>query len=211
MKKMKKEFLMSILYSLVLPAIFYFIVKLFQRNFHTILASIDNKIPFIPHFIYFYILFFPFIVYVLYLFFNADKKVYYHCIRSCVLGLIITEIIYLIYPTIIYRPVIDNHIDIITRCLISITYFIDTPAINCFPSIHALLCFIISYGIISSKHINFKYKFVLLGMNFLFLLSTIFVKQHYLYDLIASFLIFSFSTITTSLKFVNCIKINKKG
>ena len=207
MKKIDKEFVVSILYSLVIPATFYFIVKLFQRNFHVILASIDNKIPFIPHFIYFYIFFFPFTIFVLYLIYKHDKKIYHSCIKATIIGLLITETIYLIYPTIIYRPAVDTNVDLITRWLINTTYFIDTPAINCFPSIHALLCFQISCAIILCKNINFKYKVMVLIMTFLILLSTVLVKQHYFYDIIASFLIFTFSNVVL---YFNNSKLLKK-
>ena len=193
MKKIDKKFLLSILYSLVIPALLYFVLKLFQSNYHTIYSAIDNKIPFIPQFIYMYILFFPFIVFILYLVYIKNKAKYYNGLNALVLGLIVTEIIFLVYPTIIYRPDISNNIDIVTRTVISVVYFFDTPAINCFPSIHILLCLQVSYMSLTCKSI--KYKPAILVISVLIMASTLLVKQHYFYDIIGAFIIFSLSNI----------------
>ena len=198
MNKTNKDFLISISYSLVLPAILYFILKLFQSNYHIISANIDNIIPFIPYFIYLYILFFPFIVIVLYIIFVNDKKRYYQGITAIMLGLIITDIIFLIYPTIIYRPEINSSIDFLTKALINITYYFDTPAINCFPSIHCLLCFQVSLMILLCKNANIKNKIITIIISFLIITSTVFIKQHYFYDIIGAFIIFIISNVIIS-------------
>lgn len=195
MKKISKEFLISIVYSLVIPAILYFLLKLFQSNYHVITSLVDKRIPFIPYFIYIYILFFPFIIIVLYMIFIKDKKKYYRGINASLLGLIITDIIFLIYPTIMNRPIVTNDIDIITRTVLNITYFFDTPAINCFPSIHSLLCFQVAYMSITCNNMKLKYKIMTTIMSLLVISSTVLVKQHYFYDILGAFIIFIISNI----------------
>ena len=207
MRKMDKEFLISIAYTLVIPGILYFMLKLLQSNYHIITSNIDSKIPFIPYFIYFYIFFFPFIVIIFYITYIKDKEIYYKGIKATILGLIITDIIFLIYPTIIYRPEINNGIDLLTRTLLKITYFFDTPAINCFPSIHCLLCFQVSYMIISCKEIKIKYKLTTIITSLFIISSTLFIKQHYFYDIIGSLIIFTFSNIIINKILIN---FNKK-
>ena len=197
MKKISKEFLISMVYSLVIPAILYFLLKLFQSNYHVITSSIDKSIPFIPYFIYIYILFFPFIVIVFYMMFIKDKNKYYQSINASVVGLIITDIIFLVYPTIMNRPVVTNDICIITRTVLNITYFFDTPALNCFPSIHSLLCFQVAYMSITSNNIKSKYKIMTTIMSLLVIASTVLVKQHYFYDIVGAFIIFIISNIIT--------------
>lgn len=194
MKKENKEFLISILYSLVIPAILYFTLKLFQTNYHAISASIDNAIPFIPQFIYLYILFFPFVVITLYVVFINDKAKYYYGIKGIILGLIITEIGFLVYPTIIYRPVVNN-IDVLTSMLVNITYLIDSPAINCFPSIHCLLCFQVMFMVLLCHNLKLKYKIIIFVLSSLIILSTVFIKQHYVYDIIGAFIVFVISNL----------------
>ena len=95
----------------------------------------------------------------------------------------------------IYRPEITSNIDILTRSLLNITYYIDNPAINCFPSIHCLLCFQTSYMMIISHNINSKYKIISSLISVLIILSTVFIKQHYFYDIIGAFIIFIFTNI----------------
>lgn len=208
MKKASKDFLISISYSLVIPAILYFILKLFQSNYHTILSNIDNTIPFIPYFIYMYILFFPFTVIVLYIVFTNNRKQYYRGITASIFGLIITDIVFLIYPTIIYRPEINDNIDLLTKTLINITYFFDTPAINCFPSIHCLLCFQVTFMISFCKGVKLKYKTITIITAFLIILSTIFIKQHYFYDILGALGVFIISNLAVFI--FNYLSIFKK-
>ena len=86
-----------------------------------------------------------------------------------------------------YRPVVPNY-DPITNFIIKVTFYFDEPPLNCFPSIHCLFCFQVMFSYIISKY-DLKGKlWIILGAT-LIILSTLFVKQHYIYDVVAAFLV----------------------
>lgn len=184
-----KNFLKSIAILLISQGILYYFVKYLQFDYHTINSSIDNKIPFIPYFIYFYNFFYPFVFLTFYYVFCKDLEKYYQGISAGIIGFVISNIIFIIYPTImVLRPEINN-IDVVTDFIIKATYFLDNPALNCFPSIHCLFCFQVILTTILSKNIKFKYKSLITKVSFLIIMSTVLVKQHYFLDILGALII----------------------
>ena len=165
----------------------YWFLKLFQSNPIYINFYLDDKIPFWGWFVYIYNMFYPFCILAFYFLYKKDEKVYYKGIISGVIGYIICDIIFLFLPTIMYRPPIPNY-DPFTNFVLKITYYYDEPPLNCFPSIHCLFCFQVIFSYIKSK-CTLKRKFwIILGAS-LIIISTLFVKQHFIYDVIAAFLV----------------------
>ena len=188
-KNMKdRKFIISIILMLVTQQFTYAFLKLFQSNFHVFDHIIDMKIPFIPQFIIIYNLFYPVVFFFFYNMFNKDKDTYYKGIIAGILGFIIADIIFLLYPTIMIRPDITNlNIDPINKLIIYITYKVDTPAINCFPSMHCVFCFQTLYSILRCK--DYKHKGLSSILLLLIIASTLFVKQHYFIDVVAALII----------------------
>ena len=100
-------------------------------------------------------------------------------------------------PTIMYRPVIPN-IDSLTALVIKITFLYDSPPLNCFPSIHCLFCFQVIYSFIFSKF-DKRNKILIIIYSLLIIISTLFIKQHYIFDVISAFLIVIISSLVTDL------------
>ena len=167
-------------------ALLYWLLKLFQYNYSTFYLTIDHTIPFIKYFVYIYDMFYPFMFLGLYLIYKSDKKKYKDTLKCLVIGFVISDIIFLIYPTIIIRP--DVKIDSLTNLVLYLTYYFDTPAINCFPSIHCLFMFQLIFSISSIKTKNI-YKVLSIVFAILVILSTLFIKQHYVIDAIVAFII----------------------
>jgi len=186
MKYLKnKKFLISISVLLIGQAFFYWFLKFFQTNPHYLNFNIDQKIPFIPNFIYIYNTFYPFMFITLLYLFKHDEKVYMKGIISGIIGFLICDIIFLAYPTIMLRPSIPKT-NFLTNLILKITFFFDTPALNCFPSIHCLFCFQIIYSFIFTKHIKLKKKIPIIIYSLLIIISTVLVKQHYVVDIISA-------------------------
>ncbi len=189
-----KNFLITISFFTIVQPLCFLIIKIFQNDYHTFNTVFDNNIPFVPYFIYIYNLFYFFVIFSFYYIFCKDKKKYYQGALSSIIATIICYIIYVIYPVEIIRPEISNNVaNIFTTFILKVTYYFDTPAINCFPSIHCLFCFQIIFTTINSKNINIKNKTVICIISFLIALSTLLVKQHYVYDMLSA-LILSFIT-----------------
>jgi len=130
----------------------------------------------------------PFMFLTLLYLFKHDEKTYMKGIISGIIGFIICDIIYLYYPTIMLRPPIPET-NALTNLILKITYFFDTPAVNCFPSIHCLFCFQIIFSYLKTKQISLKSKILTIIYSLLIILSTVLVKQHYVFDIISALLI----------------------
>lgn len=193
MKKVKfffqkeKKFIISISTILIGNVILYWSLKFFQSNPIYINYYLDDKIPFWGWLIYIYNMFYPFCIIAFYLLYKKDEKTYFKGIISGVIGFIICDIIFLFLPTIMYRPITPSY-DPLTNLVIKITFFFDDPPLNCFPSIHCLFCFQVIFSYIMSKCTIKRKTWVIIGAN-LIILSTLFVKQHFIYDVISAFLV----------------------
>ena len=193
---LNKKFLISICAMMLAMAIFYWVVKLIQFDYHYIYSPIDNKIPFIPHFVYVYDLFFPTVLLTMYYVFRKDRKHYYRGIMAAIIGDVISSIIFVIYPTIMFRPWVDySSLDFLTRLVLKITYTADTPALNCCPSIHCLFCYQAIFTLCISKKIKKRVKIPLSLFLILIVLTTMIIKQHYFYDAVLAFIIFVITNI----------------
>lgn len=195
----KKKFLITISILLVSQAFCYWFIKLFQANPNYLNFKIDNQIPFIPNFIYIYNIFYPFIFLSFYFLFTKDEKTYYKGIVAGIIGYLICDIIYLYYPTIMTRLPIPTSTNSLTSFVVKITYFFDEPPLNCFPSIHCLFCFQVIFSYLKTKEINSKYKIPIVVISLLIIISTVLVKQHYLVDIFAAFLVCIITNILCSI------------
>lgn len=185
--KDNKKFLISISILMITNIILYWGIKLFQSNPTYINYYLDDKIPFWGWLIYIYNMFYPFCFIAFYLLYKKDEKSYFKGIISCLIGILICNIIYLFIPTIMYRPVTPNY-DPLTNLVLKITYFFDDPPLNCFPSLHCVFCFQVIYSFIFSKCTT-KRKIWIIICSSLIIISTLFVKQHYIYDILSALLV----------------------
>ena len=207
MKYLFKEknfiYLISILISF--QSLIYFLTKLFQNNYHLLESKIDLYIPFIPYFVYFYIIWYLAIILIPYLLYLKDKLMFYKYYLSYILTIIISGIIYIIYPTKILRPnIITNNI---YTFLVKTIYKLDNPPINLLPSMHCSFCFLFIFSTLLNKNIEKKYRLIILILSILIILSTVFIKQHLIIDIIASFIVSSLTFILIKYTKLNQILI----
>lgn len=171
----------------------YFLTKFFQNDYHLLESEFDKIIPFVPYFVYFYIIWYFMLVLVPYLLYIKDRLGFWRYYISYGLTIIMSGIIYLIYPTTLTRPrvIVSN----ISTFLLNIIYKLDTPAINLLPSMHCSFCFLFIFTTLSNKNIEKKYRFSILVLSIFIIASTVLIKQHILIDILTSFIISSFSFI----------------
>ena len=205
--KKEKKLIISLSILMLGNAFLYWIIKLFQKNPIYINYYLDDKIPYWGWLVYVYNMFYPFCIFAFILLFKNDEKAYFKGIIACAIGVIICDIIYLFIPTIMYRPITPNY-DPLTNLVLKLTYYFDDPPLNCFPSLHCVFCFQVIYSFIKSKCTIKKKTWISLGALAI-IISTLFVKQHFIYDIISAFLICIIANMAESI-FKISDKLKKK-
>ena len=146
--------------------------------------SLDRIIPFksifiIPY-IYWYVFILVGLVYILY----KSRVEYIRLFIAIVIGMCFCYIVYYIFPTEINRPFVENS-NLLNK-LVNVIYNQDKP-LNCFPSIHVLNTYFIMRYTKSIYSKKFFYYTQITGI--LIILSTIFIKQHFVLDIIGSIIL----------------------
>ncbi len=185
---------------MLIQAISYFCIKSFLGNHHVIVSFLN--VPMIKWFVYFYDIWYPVIAINAFIIYCFDFENYKKLLFTMIIGALMSHLTFLIYPTIIIRPEID--VKSFTDFILDFTYKTDTPAVNCLPSVHCLFCFIGSYYILKTKNLKSIYKSIVIIIMSLIVLSTLFINQHIIEDVILS-LIYSIIKIIIVYKFKDTI------
>lgn len=162
----------------------YFLINQinFNREIYDLGIPLDAKIPFIPIFVFFYLLLFI-LIFLPFTEKNEDELVLNYSIMT-----VMAFLFFILLPTTIYRPLAQDNS--ISSNSLNFVQSIDQPY-NLFPSLHAALLTL-------SFMFLLKYKkpivYYLLPLFILSLVSTLFIKQHYIIDLLAGVLL-AFLTI----------------
>lgn len=195
MLKKNKEYIKSISIVLFGEAIIYFLIKTIIHDYNLMTPKIN--FPLIKEFIYIYNLWYPFLFISAYKIYKSDKNLYKNYIYVHVISIVLSELTFLIYPTLVIRPKIE--ITGLTTLILHLTYYFDTPAVNCLPSVHCLLCFINIYFILKNKNIRTLTKTLMTLFFILIIFSTLLTKQHLLIDVILAFIYSSTGIILTKI------------
>jgi hypothetical protein len=180
-----------LLFLLVIPLLAQIYELLNNRNEDAIdiSTSVDQSIPFLPIFIIPYIIWYGYIFLYLIYFWFKNTKVYLKTLLIIAIGEIICFMIYFFFQTTVLRPEVTE--DYFLNQLVKWIYHHDEP-FNCFPSIHVLTTFAIMLGSlhIKEKHVVTTIFTHLVGT--LIIVSTLFVKQHVIFDMISSVFLVAF-------------------
>lgn len=179
-----KEFYLRFSFVFIIPmiSILYPILNRYRGMVYVQKLPIDNVIPFIKIFILPYVSWYPFIATFLIILCFVDKENYFKLVAGLSIGMLTCYLIYFFYPTYVQRPVIECE-DIFDKLVLWV-YGRDNP-FNCWPSIHVLNSFLVALYTSLSNKVNSFVKSVGIIISSLIVLSTMFVKQHYLSDVVA--------------------------
>lgn len=181
--KENKNRIVILILALIFQAGIYSISKLFQRSPIYLNNYFDNIIPFIPYFVIFYITWFPLLFLVPLLVLKYDKKVFDRYIFTIFIFAIFEGIMFILLPTTMNREVIN--VTSISTFIINIIYKVDTP-VNLFPSAHCAFAILFIMSVLDVKKIKREYKLLISVISILIILSTLFIKQHVLIDVIGA-------------------------
>lgn len=162
----------------------YIIAGVITEKGKNISLPLDKEIPFISVFV------FPYIYWYIYIFIGVifilvkDRRKYIRALLAVYIGMLVCYFIYYLFPVEIARPTIINN-DLPNK-LVNIIYQNDRP-LNCFPSLHVLNSYIIMRYTNRKENKYWFYYTQIVGI--LIILSTLFIKQHFILDGIAAIIL----------------------
>jgi membrane-associated phospholipid phosphatase len=144
------------------------------------LFNFEKEIPFMDWTIWFYISDYLYIATVFTLLSNKDNmnKIFYSQIGMLIFAMIIFFILPVTYP----RPEVEY--TGISGWMVGLVHSADTPGNSC-PSIHVGMTFLAGFGFIKEQKGLFS---LFMFWALLISISTLTLKQHYLFDVIAGFI-----------------------
>lgn len=167
----------------------YYIAKLTPFNETVVGGNVDNYISFQPAWVVFYLLWHPLLILVPCFFYKFSKKSFYLYFTTVFLIDTVAFLIFFFYPTILVRP--EFEVTGLFTWALNLVYLGDTPAVNCLPSIHCTTCFLFIFCSIVNKVIPKIWKYACILVASLIIVSTVFVKQHAVIDIIGSLVVSS--------------------
>ena len=146
--------------------------------------KIDDAIPVIPQFVWFYLLcfIFPFLL----LFITRNWHRYNIALLSVTFCTIIAFIVHLLFPVTFIKPALNSGF---SEQVLAFIYRHDfNPGAENLPSLHVSFAMIVYFA---SRHQNLKktIEVLILMISILIILSTLFVKQHLFVDVMAGILL----------------------
>ena len=192
LKKIPKYAIVPIIIIIIGQFLTYFGTQFINRNLHAYdftIPAIDNMIPAVNFFITFYVLSYPWWYISPIIVAYTTKKRFYNWFLALIICFAICGVVFILVPTTITRPeiIIENFFDWATNFI----YMADNPTrpINLFPSYHVLFSWYCYIGVRGQKNIRLWYRIGAFLFATAISLSTQFVKQHYIIDLVSAILL----------------------
>ena len=173
-------------------AFVYFVSQYIIKDYHLIGGVLDQKIPFVIEFILVYSIWYPLVIFTLFLLYKYSPDKYKKTRKIVIASLIIAYMCFFVYPTTIVRPEVNSFNDLFSF-MAYVSFKADNP-VNCFPSCHCLLSFIMIYALYKEKAINKYLRVTLIVLFVMIIASTLLVKQHVIVDVVGAFIV---SILTT--------------
>lgn len=151
------------------------------REFYNLSISIDNKIPFNPHFVWTYILYY--IIALMPVMVVTDIKEFRRMVGAYLMMYFMGFLTFILFPVKMVRPELIG--DGYSLWLLKKIYSADN-GYNCFPSMHVANAFLASFF---SFRFSMAYGIFVYLIAFLITISTLFIKQHYIVDPVAGILL----------------------
>ncbi|MGH4121453.1 MAG: phosphatase PAP2 family protein [Clostridium sp.] len=186
MKKFKENLIaLCFMISIVVCIVFYKLLNNGEGNINSLVTNVDATIPFLKIFILPYITWYGYIAIGLIYLCMKNRKNYYISLISLNIGIAVCYIIYAVFQTTVPRPIVTD-LDILSK-LVTMIYKYDNP-FNCFPSMHVTTTYILMKGINNTEN-NIIISFIFNVIGILIIISTQFVKQHVVLDLVFAMLL----------------------
>ena len=166
-------------------SVFYFVSQHLGLQYHVMHLSLDDRLPFRPAFILFYVLWYFYVPGCMLWACICSKRVFFRQVAAVFSGAFLCAAIFIIYPTCVdFRPNADGSGFFLALC--RLIYSNDAP-VNVFPSLHCYEALAVHLATFRNPPLR-KQKWLRLAscvLVVLICLSTLLVKQHSVADLVA--------------------------
>ena len=177
------------IYAIIYLSWFGYLEKTVKRPANLIHMNLDDKIPFCEFFIVPYLLWFAYISVVVLYFFFKDKQDYYRACTFLFTGMTVFLVVSTLWPNGHHlRPAVMPR-DNIFSTMVAMLYKTDTPT-NLWPSIHVYNSLGAHFAVFRNEKLHRK-PVVHIGSLVLcvsIILSTMFLKQHSVFDVLTAFI-----------------------
>ncbi len=179
-----KEFGRRMLWALsfLIVSLIYPLVNKPRPNVRNLETVVDKMIPFNAHFIIPYVIWYIYVGLFLVLLCIVNEKAYYNMLKTLIVGALICAVIFIVFPTTVPRPVLEDTTAF--NWMVNKIYSSDLPY-NCFPSIHVYNSAVIAIFVNREKKFKLSTKICSTVVSISIMASTLFIKQHYFWDLVA--------------------------
>ncbi len=168
---------------LAVQTMLYFGVEALEGKPHNVESSWDRYIPFVPGWIFVYILWFPLIALYPLALFRASAAMYGAYIAAIAADIVLSLVCYLAYPTSFQRPVPpDTAVGRVMRAVYRGSY----RGLNCAPSMHCSMCYLVIVTAFLCPALSFGVRITAALLSFGIVLSTLYTKQHVLIDVLSA-------------------------
>lgn len=173
-----------ICFMILIPVVtlIHYSLNVYRPNVHNISTVLDNLIPFNQLFALPYVYWFAYLPAILVYFAIVNSKVYFKLLGSVIIGMCCCFVVFYFFPTTVPRPDVVGA-DFFSN-LVRYIYGSDNPY-NCFPSIHVLDAFLPTIFLCKYNK-NLLIRIVAILSFVSITASTVFIKQHYVLDAVAS-------------------------
>lgn len=177
-------------YFIIYLTWFGYLERTVTTHYHLIHLPIDDYIPFCEYFVIPYIMWFGYVAFGIAFTALHDKKEFYRLCAFLYTGMTVFLVISTLYPNgHNLRPYYFTHHNMFTA-LCEWLYSTDTPT-NLFPSIHVYNSLGIHFAVMHSSYFKDKkhVQHASLVLCVLIILSTMFIKQHSVFDVSTAFML----------------------
>ena len=124
-KKINLKLLLVILGLVIFEAFIFFLTKPFIQNPYVLGSSLDNKIPFVPQFVWIYVFWYTMLFWVPYYVFIKNKDSFYKYIVTFAITTLIAGVIFVSFPNTVIRANITDS-NLATKA-VKLIYALDDP------------------------------------------------------------------------------------
>ena len=179
----RTKLLLAEIFILGLQTLLYFGVEAFEGKPHNVAKKIDGHIPFVPAFVYIYVLWFPLILLFPLALFQADPMAYARYQTAIILDIALSLLCYLVYPTSFARPEAPNTV---SGRAMKLVFRGSYKGLNCAPSMHCSMCYLVLHFVGSTPGLPLAVAAIAAPIALGIVISTLFTKQHVVIDALSA-------------------------